>query len=231
MTPITIRVRPLTDYLQMLRTKTRFAISRWGDGEWMALLGHSGGTCDGQQFSRGLREALTAVLMAKPPYELALGPMAIRRFAGEIERWLARRQLQFDWTSANVFAYASRDGHLSTLTGVLHHRPVVLVGPDYLSALKLFPIRRHVIIDRRNAFAEIADVADRVQRVVRTLPDRQPPVIAISAGPAAKVLVHQVYLQCPTATVIDFGSVWDPYAGQITRTYHRGVSLDLPPCA
>lgn len=217
-----IRDRPLVSYVGDLVARQPFALSRWGDGEWMALLGQSGSTCDGQRYSGALRAALTEVLMARPTYELAIGPFALRRFGQEIEVWLSRRRLRFAWTSANVFAYASRDNRLDPLVAALAARAVVLVGPAYLSALTLFPILAQVVVPEHEAFDDLARLDEETVQLV-TIFRAQQPVVALSAGPVANILVHRLRAACPEATLIDFGSVWDPYVGRLTRTYQRAV--------
>jgi len=216
--------RGLDAYVRDLDRRTPFALSRWGDGEWMALLGMGGATRDGQTLHADLRAALTTVLETRPPYELALGPFAIRRFGPQMEQWLAARALEFSWTSAVTFAYASRDGRLGPLTRALSGRCVVLIGPAYLSALTLFPVAAHIVVPASEAFDAAAQIEHEAHTWLLGLAHRQP-VAAISAGPAAKVLVHRLWGRCPFATVIDFGSVWDPYAGRITRTYQKGLRL------
>jgi len=221
---LTIQPRPITDYVDALAARRPFAVSRWGDGEWSALLGRSGATCDGQVYSRALRKALTAILESRPTYDLQLGPMALRRFADDVEAWLTRRRLSFAWGDAGMFARASQDGTLMLVQQALQARTILLVGPSGLRRLDpdVLPIAKHIVIPDRNAFDSIDDLTIATVGAVSWCRDPGP-VVAISAGPAAKVLVHHVSAAFPAATVIDFGSVWDPYAGRQTRTYHRAI--------
>lgn len=222
---LTIHDRPLAEYVAQVESRVPFAFSRWGDGEWMSLLAMGGATCDGQEFTSALRRALTGVLESRPTYELALGPFAVRRFGTAMEQWLSTRGLSFRWTSANVFAYAARDGHLQALVEALRQRSIVLVGPDYLlDELSLFSPVTTVKVSGSDAFGEVKQIGWKLERALSALRHREP-LAAISAGPAAKVLVHEVSKLCPFATLIDFGSVWDPFAGRMTRTYQEAVSL------
>jgi hypothetical protein len=47
------------------------------------------------------------------------------------------------------------------------------------------------------------------------------PVVAFSAGMVSNLLIHE--LSGREATLIDFGSVWDPYVGLATRNYHAAI--------
>lgn len=219
---IVIHPRPFNEYVQALNSRVPFAMSRWGDGEWKALLGHQGSTCDGQTYSKALRRALTDVLGSRPTYEVGMSAFAVRRYGDAIERYLQQHGLSFHWTNADVFASASRESRLAPLVAALYARTVILIGPKYLSALKLFPVVSHVVVPEHEAFNEWPSLRRRSLHTVELYLTTNP-VVAISAGPVAKLLVHALASACPCATVVDFGSVWDPYAGRITRTYHKAI--------
>src|SRR5512139_2007262 len=129
------------EYVRRIVDHVPFAFSRWGDGEWSAILGRSGATCDGQGYTPQLREDLTAVLVDRPTYDLGLQAFARRRFGGEIEEWLDANGLAPRWVDADVFAHASAAGELGAFTGALAQRAVVVVGPGHLAGItRLFPI-------------------------------------------------------------------------------------------
>ena len=221
---LTIQPKPIDGYVAALTLRKPFAVSRWGDGEWSALLGRSGATCDGAVYSAALRRALTDVLEARPTYDLQLGPMALRRFAGDVEAWLTRRRLYFDWGDAGMWARSSQDGTLMQVSQALDSRTVILVGPSglrHLPAHVLAPVR-HIVTWDREAFDQVDWLSCEAAGAIEWSRDKGP-VVAISAGPAAKILVDRLTMNYPRATVIDFGSVWDPYAGRQTRTYHRAI--------
>ncbi len=55
-------------------------------------------------------------------------------------------------------------------------------------------------------------------------------MIAVSAGPAAKIIVHKLQAFYPRAAVVDFGSLWEPYVGRANRKYHKKLKgLELRP--
>ena len=201
-----------------------FAFSRWGDGEWSCILGHGGSNCDGHPYSKLLRLDLTAVLLARPTYHLGMQAFALRRFGPAIEAWLARRGLGPTWVDADLFAMASWHDELTPLTDALACRAVILAGPDYLSALSLFKIARHIVIPERNCYVATAATLAATDRALRHLPRA---VVVISAGMSANILVHRLHAAHPRATLIDVGSLWEPYVGRATRRYHRAVLARL----
>jgi len=215
----------LQDYARKLREGEPFAVSRWGDGEWACLLGDAGANCDGQRYSKRLRLELAAVLESRPRYYLGLQRLAVQLRGGEIRAWLGRRNLAPKWVDADVFARASRQGQLGPLLEALAGRRVVLVGPDYLAGLGLFPVAHWIPVPRRGCFEALAPLLEAVRAAIVVDSDRT--VVLLSAGPAAKVLVHRVHAALPVVTLMDVGSLWEPYVGRTTRTYHRAVLAAL----
>lgn len=210
----------LEDFVQRIKGRSAFAFSRWGDGEWACVLGESGETCDGQRYSARLSRELTNVLRARPKYYLGMQRFAMKRMGPRIKQWLARHGLNFPWVNADVFASASRDGKLGPLLDALMTRDIVLVGPPYLEALP-FPRLSHVPVDPHDCFADVRGTIASARVVIE---QHEVPVVAVSAGPAAKIIVHKLQAFYPCAAVVDFGSLWEPYVGQANRKYHKKLT-------
>lgn len=209
-------------YVRRLQDRTPFAFSRWGDGEWSAILGMSGENCDGHRYSRRLREDLTEVLLAQPSYDLALQGLAMRRFGDQIQAWLARRRLSIDWVDADIFARRSIANELQPLFQALAARQVVLVGPAHLQRIaRRFPLAGHIIVPDSNCHDDVVRVVDDTTAHLRGLEDV---VVAVSAGMSANVIIHRLSQgEARHHTLIDFGSLWEPYVGLAIRRYHHRV--------
>jgi len=212
----------------LLEARTPFAFSRWGDGEWSAVLGRGHANCDQQPYADGLRTALAEVLRDEPPYLLGLQPMAVRRFGPEIAAWLERHGRWPAWLNADVWHQLSRKGALDTVIDLLRDRPVLLVGPAYLQALDArVPLVGHVDVPTVDAYAGLeaiqTDLADQLSRL------GPGGVVALSAGMVTNVIIHEYCGRRPTRTSpatttwIDFGAVWEPYVGRTNRTYHAEI--------
>ena len=70
-----------------MRSYEPFAFSRWGDGEWSAVLGLGAQNCDKQAYEP-VREDLRRVLRDRPVYLIGVQPLAVQRFGPEIAAWL-----------------------------------------------------------------------------------------------------------------------------------------------
>jgi len=218
-----IRFAPvsLRTVVRCLDAGTPLAFSRWGDGEWRCVLGYAGENCDGHPYSGALRADLSRVLCAHPTYWLGMQPFAVRSLAPAITAWLARRNLQLTWIDADVFHQASIANALQPLIQALCKRPVLIVGPPYLQSLPVLPHATLVPIPEQNCYAHYADVLGRVCETLAHAP--APTCVVVSAGPMANVLIHDLHAQFPQHTLLDCGSLWEPYAGRVTRKYHDKV--------
>ena len=115
-----------------------------------------------------------------------------------------------------MFGQASKDGDLIELMTALERRNVVLVGPEYLRGVKGW---KQVVVPEKNAWLEY----ERVKGELDAMMDWEgEPVVLFCAGMMSNVLIHDFHNEV-YATMIDCGSVFDPYAGRCTRRYHKGI--------
>lgn len=219
-------------YIQALLDRQPFAFSRWGDGEWCCLLGRPGHNKAGMPYSAPLRADLTAVLVSRPTYDLGLSesvvhPTRPKRLSlrSEVPAWLEAHGLTLPWVEADGLYRRSLAGTLDPFVAALSSRQVILVGPSYFSGLRLFPVVAHVLVPPRMHHEH--EIKRLVRQTLAALRDFPGSVIAISAGMSANVLIDRVYAVRPEATLIDCGSLWEPYLGRIVRRYHKTVLARL----
>ena len=121
--------------IDMLRENKPFAFSRWGDGEWRAVLGvkdehHS--NCDGHHYFESMCGALRKVLSSRPEYLLGMQPLAMRDYGKEIRDWLKLDGMSpEDFINADVFHKAAMKGDWKFKDYFTAGRHLV-VGPAHL---------------------------------------------------------------------------------------------------
>ena len=212
-------------YVDKLRNGERFSFVRYGNGEWDCILDLYFRTRSGsQRFSPDLRKALITSL--KTPragaYYTALQSQSFLQRIGilpQAEAWLVEQKLRLGWHDGEVFTKAARAGKLRPLIAALEGKRVVVVGPKWLMKLPFssvfVPVRAH-------------DCWAQVDAIEAQLRDLHNVVISFSAGPATKVLIHRLQpVIGKSCWLIDFGSLWDPYCGVRSRTYHKRMTPEL----
>jgi hypothetical protein len=212
-------------YVDKLRNGERFAFVRYGNGEWDCILDLYYRTRSGsQRFSPDLRKALMASLTQPRggAYFTALQSVSFLGRLGllpKAEAWCAANASGLTWHDGEIFTRASRTGKLYPLVEALRGQRVVVVGPQWLMKLPFASV--FVPVKSRDCWAQIEDIEAQLRGL-------QNVVVAFSAGPAAKVLIHRLQpVIGKHSWLIDFGSLWDPYCGVRSRSYHKRITPDI----
>lgn len=220
---VSTRTCNFDDLLEMLRNDQHFAMSRWGDGEWNSVLDRRtrGVNTDGHEFSPEVGEELRRVLQKRPPYLLGLAAWE-RVFGSEVHDWLIAMNLHdLHWISANIWLGASVKGRLNDFIATLQARPTwIVIGPEHLARTQPKLGFAQQIVVPKNSFVSRADLLQQSLALASRLPQHS--VITVSAGMTANLIVQGLYEQFGDRhTIIDTGSLWDPYAGVFSRSYMR----------
>lgn len=214
--------------IEAIRAGQGLAFSRWGDGEWSCIMGRQGHNKAGMPYSAALRRDLIGVLNSVPTYDIGLAASVIlgrnaarRQLAAEVSAWLDSRGAWLKWVDADGLARRSMAGDLHPFIAALATRQVVLVGPNYLRELGLFPVAARVAVPPRMRHEE--EIDRLLRETAAALAARPRAVVAISAGMTANVLIDRLRPVYPAAALVDCGSLWEPYTGRICRRYHVAV--------
>jgi len=194
--------------LDRLYSHEPFGFSRFNDGERLCMEGAVGGNCDGHQYFPSLGRALRETLSKPQSYDLALGDLEFDSKCGYPD---------IPWVNACALMWGLEQEKLERFFhGVSSHKhDAVLVGPSRLASAA--PVDwSHVVIPQTNCWKAIEYMSDKTLK--------HPKVYVIAAGMPACVLVHRIRNGHPESTAIDVGSVLDPIAGFVTRSYQ----LELP---
>jgi len=209
---------PLGVYIQGIERRDSFALARYGDGEWMCMLGVRGENCDGVQYTRKLRRDLLATLRQphRAPYQYGLVRIARTKCGyARIVKFCRRRDIGIIWTEGTTFVDASRSGDLGPLVQALRKRDILYIGPEHLMGKMPFDCE-YMPIPTPDAHEYVDDIVNLAETAYgRSGAD----LIGVSAGPAAKIVIHRMWRE--GRTIIDFGSLWDGFAGRMSRKYMR----------
>lgn len=219
--------------IEKIHEKETFAFSRYGDGEWNAILGKVGANCDGHEYFESLGKALRNVLISRPNYYLGLQSLAMRVIGLEITKFVTANNIRpiSEWGDADILHKASIKEMLPQFFEALDTTPyVLLVAPEYLKQInKYFKYNAIVEVPTKNCWLHYKRIEYDILAILneQTKYDNYV-VVLFMAGMSSNVLIDALYnLYTDKVTLIDAGSVFDPFVGRNTRSYHK--KLNIPP--
>lgn len=198
------------EVITKINNKEPFAFSRWGDGEWICMRGSKGANTDGNTYYRDLGDRLKEIVSKKQDY--IMGCQFTTKLISDKDTY------QQDWKNANVFHHASIKNKLLPFIECLKNAYVVYVGNESLKKLPF--VNKFIEIPYNNVWDEYGAHLTNIQAIASA---SKPMVFLFSAGMAANVFIHDLWTKNPNQTYIDIGSVFDPYVGRFTRTYHYSL--------
>lgn len=196
-----------------------FAFSRWGDGEWRAVVAPNArkSNCDGHAYFPDMSVALGNALRSRPNYILGFQhwPKKVRKPWCE---WLEREGLtDLEWVEANIFHWCAQKGDWR-----FREWPDILVGPMHLEPV--FPNATCIYVPDKNCWRATEPVLAALRHELRVRD--QHTVVGFCASMAANAWIHTMHHEYPQHTLIDFGSVFDPLAGVYSRRYMRRAAKE-----
>jgi hypothetical protein len=168
-----------------------------------------------------MAKGLRAALKNDKGYQKATWPYTapmLNNIKPQVEDYLSKHNLSKDWYDARVWENACLDSTIEPLVHQMETMNLVFVtGADK----KALPIK-HV------GFIEIPSVdcflaKDDIKESMRiALTQYEDVIFAFSASMATNVIVDEMYDEIgDQCWMIDFGSIWEPFIGKKTRSYHH----------
>lgn len=212
-----LEIVPLTldKFVDMCR-QPGFAFVRFGDGEFQCLAGVEGENCDGVVYTPEMAQGMLEVLR-NPDLCHSISTIALEQ--ADPVAVLQQHGLQVKWHALDFLYEASRRGRLYPLIEFLRTRRIVMVGPRHLLRFKAFPVEEFITCPLPHAF-KVLDLLER--DIARTVEAHNANAVLISAGLAtSKILVHRLHSTFPDLLLLDTGSLWDMYVGELSRSSAR----------
>ncbi len=200
---------------QKIVDKDNFSFSRWGDGEWEALLGYKGKNCDGHTYFPEMGMKLLQIVSNPARYYFGLQNFAKKTLGNELVPYLSKQS----WVNSDMLHHASIKGQLHQFFDALNTRRVVIVGPDRLQGLKAFDWERLIHIPTKDCWMGYPGVKERLADI------EEDTVVLYCASMMSNVLIDDTWdFHEDTITQIDCGSLFEPYIGVANRTYHKRLT-------
>ncbi len=218
------------NFIDKIKAKEPFSFSRWGDGEWSAIFQtrpETHGNVDGHLFYKDMGEELARIVKSRPKYYLGM-----QRFAREethpqlIESFLIENNLQdYPWINADVWHHASIKGYFEEFFEALKERSVIFVAPEYLCKIDKFSFM-HIRVPEQNCWLHRKEILEEVTRTLDLYDaaGAADQVVLFCASMPTKYIIDELYKEFGDRhTLLDLGSVFDPYVGKASRSYHKKI--------
>jgi len=174
-----------------IKSGERVSLSRWGDGEFNCMQYKKGHNCDGHQYFSLMGDYLNGIVLKEQRYFMAAGRL-----------WPRENFPTIAWSNARIFV---EQYLINNINQVLEQwQPFTIIGNKQFSNFK-----DHIVIPEKDCWLEIGRILEQARESKNEL-------IICCAGMASNVIVDQL---CEEKSVIDMGSIFDPFFGKKTRSY------------
>jgi len=215
--------------LNKLKDKDSFSWSRFGDGEWNAILQkrpEGAVNADGHQYFQDLGEALKNILKGKPEYFIGLQNLAKEQNQGneEFDSLVEGNE----WCDNEILHRASIKGRLQEFFDVLNRLEdsiIVVVGNNKLRGINTkLQYDAFIEIPEKDCWLEFDNIYKKIM-AIQALEEKDI-IFLYCASMMSNVLIDKNWgADLDGVTQIDCGSVFDPYVGVHSRTYHKKLKI------
>ena len=216
-----IKNNPIEYYVDKINKKENFSFTRWGDGEWFCAMGMSGQNCDGHKYFPEMRKSLNKALNKNKGYYKAIWNLEhgqIKNILHMLLPFIKNNDVDIDSVNAGIWEDAALSGNLNLLIKSLESRNFVIVSSDKLKKLDI-KYSDFISVPPVNCFLDKERIKSDMIKMTEKYDDV---VFGLSSSMATNVIVDELYdFIGDKCSMIDFGSIWDPFVGHIGRSYHR----------
>lgn len=217
---------PLDWHISRLKGKQYYSFVRWGDAEMKALICDSGHTKGHGRYklSPWTKKRMNQALLKYYQEEDLIFSCPDRMLAWMNEQnrsWLEKHKLLgIKWLNCTMFKGASAQGKLFPLINELRTQKVIVVGPEFLRALRkqVFNYLDFIEIHLHKGYLD-KTVIPRVLESQKKYGNGI--VYSFSAGIGTNIFIPNLHRRMSGNFLIDFGSVWDKFCGVVSRHYMK----------
>lgn len=220
---IDIQPVPFSYFVNKLEKKESFSVLRFGDGEFLCMLGHPGANCDGAKYTLDLANGLIHALDNRPEYYIGTTPKLKQQIGDNEFRnttfcdKFAELHKHIKWFNSDIIQEANWEGKLKPFVDILRNRDIMFVVPLFLqkSLHSLFPKASFFIVDGQKASEQISYVVNGVRSWFKGISNG---IVLFSCGMASNVMIDHLWNEFgKSIAMINVGSIWDVYAGHESR--------------
>ena len=225
-----IRLRDYTAdfYIDKIIKGIPFSFTRWGDGEWFCATGRQGANCDNHVYFPEMTTGLNTALKHDQGYYKAIWNAnhgQIKAILNVILPHLEQNQFKVDWVNAGIWEDLAINNDMHKLVEALESRNFIMVSDGNKRDIDI-KYADYVEVPPVNCFL----AKDKIKEGMIAMTEKyRNPIFGMSASMATNVIVDELYpIIGDRCSMVDFGSIWEPFVGRISRSYHKtykGIDL------
>ena len=216
---------PYSVYIDMIKANKPFSFSRFGDGEILCCF-HSDWlhkNCDGSKFSDELIEPMKDIFRNRYDYFHCLLACSfdpsLKKETDQFYAFINEVCPKLPFFDGDIWQDMSFSGNIEILTNVLSpYNPCFIGGKhltDNIALLKGLGIVNTITIPSVDSFSKFDEILNQIMDCY----DQGLRMFCFSAGFTTKPLIDYLFhIIGHDSFLIDFGSVFDPYCGKLSRS-------------
>jgi hypothetical protein len=227
---------PVEYYLDLIRENKPFSLSRFGDGEILCMfhVNFMKQNCDGSRFIDELIEPMKQIFRNQYKYfhcllDCSFDPV-LRKSNVPFRKFIEATCPQMPFFNGEIWQAISFSGRITELTNVLAPYNPCFIGAEHIEKLVYidgFEKMMLIEIPQVDAFYQCDSI---YESILKTYAEGQH-MFCFCAGYTTKILIDRLFpVIGHDAFMIDFGSVFDPYCGVLSRSgmINHGFELFQP---
>jgi len=200
-------------FIHFIKEGINFKFARYGDGELNCIFGKDGKNCDGHEYYNDLGDALKQSF--NPEIITGIQPLSLTlTYADKVNELISELRL----VNADVLHNASIDLRLSEILIAVSEsgRQHVCVGPTHLTPM----FDSMILIPDENCWIQHENIKRNLSEWIE---ENENGIIFLCASMMSEVLISD--FRNANVTMIDAGSVFDPYVNVKSRNYHHKLPI------
>lgn len=209
-----------------------FQLARYNDGEWVFMLQipvHFSNCIRNHNHNREevieISEKLLKIIDSTPDYYIGIDSTtrALHGLISTVRKEFTQKVEKLkNIVYGDLFNAATIRFGIDALLNPLRKRFVILVGPNYMSKLKITAL--HVQVPSVNCWSQTLKIDAELNSLIKDHLNKKP-VIVYACSLLAKLLIDYNYKRYGNQiTQLDVGSCIDPWCGLISRPWHRELA-------
>ena len=210
-------------YLDLIRNNKPFSLSRFGDGEVLCMSNHSTlkENCDGSAFLPELTEPMLDIFRNKHDYYHCLLDCTfdqnLKTDTDWFKSYLEENCSDMKFYDGEIWQELSFSGRITELIEAINVYNPCFIGGSRLSRvahMKGMGSYTHIQTPDTDNFIYL----DWIKEQILKLHNDGFRMFCFSAGYTTKIVIDQLYpIMGHDSFMLDFGSVFDPYCGNLSR--------------